>query len=132
MKFFVNADSVEIPDLLERSKVYREYLESTKERLPLSAFEFAGAPWHYDHNDHRCPHDSWVESLTITEPSTGERLQNRSLRISVRLWGAFHDGHILLDYPDVQMYSLENPTTGASHGDWLVDEIRLSENGLVL
>ena len=133
MKFFTNTGrGVEIPELVERSKAYTQYLQSIKESLPASAFQFATTQWHYDHNDHRCPHDSWVESLTIKEPAGGDRLQHRSVEISVRLLGAFHDGRILIDYADVQRYSLERPETLAGHGDWLVDEIRLSENGLVL
>jgi hypothetical protein len=57
---------------------------------------------------------------------------HRALHISVRLSGAYYDGHLLLDYSDVKTYSLEKPKTRAAHGDWLVDEIRLSENGVVL
>ena len=133
MNFFANlGERLEIPNLLERSKAYEEYLTSIKNRLPVSTFEFATADWHYDARDHRCPHDSWVESLTINEPASGERLQHRSLGISVRLLGAFHDGHILIDYTGVHAYSLERPKKLAGHGDWSVDEIRLSENGLVL
>jgi len=132
MKFFANVGRATVPEMLERTKAYREYLQSVKERLSVTAFEFATAAWHYDHSDHRCPHDSWVESLTIDEPGAGERLQDRSLRISTRLLGAFHDGHLLLGYADVQTYSLESPKGRAGHGDWLVDEIRLSDNGFVL
>jgi hypothetical protein len=134
MKFFVNVDAgkVAVSEVLERSRVYREYLQSVKERLPISAFEFAAAAWHYDYSDHRCPHDSWVESLTIDEPARGTRLEDRSLHISARLLGAFHDGHLWLDYIDVSAYSLEAPKTRSGHGNWLFDEIRLSENGLVL
>lgn len=103
-----------------------------KERFPVSAFDFATAAWHYDYSDHRCPHDSWVESLTVHEPASGERLQNRSLHMSTRLLGAFHDGHILIDYADVNMYLLEGLKARACHGEWLIDELRLSESGLVL
>jgi hypothetical protein len=133
MRFFSNPGTrIEIAELPGRFEAYREYLQSIKEHLSPSAFEFAIAGWHYDYRDHRCPHDSWVESLTIHEPASGERLQNRSLSISIRLLGAFHDGHLSLDYADVQTYTLENPRTRAGHGDWLVDEIRLSEDGFVL
>ena len=133
MQFFSTPGvRIEIAELLERFKVYREYLQSIKDRLPSSAFEFATAAWHYDYRDHRCPHDSWVESLTIGEASKEGRLHDRSLYISMRLLGAFHDGHILLSYLDVQTYLLDNPKTLSGHGDWLVDEIRLSETGLVL
>jgi hypothetical protein len=48
MKFFANAGSAtEVSELLEQSKAYMEYLQCVKERLPLSAFEFATAAWHY-------------------------------------------------------------------------------------
>jgi hypothetical protein len=134
MKYFANANigKVTFSEVLERSRAYLEYLQSVKERLPGSAFEFATAAWHYDYSDHRCPHDSWVEALTVDEPAKGRRLEDRSLSITVSLLGAFHDGHLLLDYADVQMYSLENPKTRSGHGNWLVDEICLSENGFVL
>jgi hypothetical protein len=133
MKFFANVGrATALPEVLERTRAYRKYLQSVKERLSVTAFEFAAAAWHYDHSDHRCPHDSWVESFTIDEPAAGERSQDRSLRISTRLLGAFHDGHLLLGYADVQTYSLESAKGRTGHGDWLVDEIRLSDNGFVL
>jgi hypothetical protein len=122
----------------ERSEVdkgfraYQQYLSTVKEQLPSSAFEFAAAPWHFDHRDHRCPHDSWVDSLTIHETSKGEDVQDRSLHISVVLLGAYHDGYQSLEYCDVHAYSLRNSKARAGHRDWMIDEIRLSENGLVL
>ena len=113
---------------------YREYLESIRDGLPRSAYEFASATWHYNYNDHRCPHDSWVESIEILEPSSGIRHKEREIEIAIRLLGAYQDGHLELSYAGVRSYSLSNgngsPKT--SHGDWLVDEIRLSENNLVL
>ena len=53
------------------------------------------------------------------------------------LLAAYHDGLIKLVYKDVQSYNFNTPansTTGMrnGHGDWLIDEVRLSENGLVL
>jgi len=117
-----------------RFEAYAEYLESIRDRLPESAYAFAAAPWHYDFSDPRCPHDSWVESLTVSEPSSGERRQQRSVEIAVRLLGAYHDGHILLTYKSVRGYLLNSlhDSHGAGHGDWLTDEIRLSDSGLVL
>lgn len=121
-----------------RFDAYAEYLESVRGRLPASAYAFASAPWHYDFADRRCPHDSWVESLTISEPSSGDRRQHRSLEIAVRLLGAYHDGHISLTYKVVHSYLLKSPYEYAGppldvgHGDWLADEIRLSDRGLVL
>ena len=118
-------------------RAYYQYLESVKESLPSDAFTFASAPWHYDPMDHRCPHDAWVESLTIKEPSSGSGHEYRSVELLLRLLGAYHDGHIEIVYSGVKNYSLttpaepEYPRPNVGHGDWLVDEVRLSERGLV-
>jgi hypothetical protein len=70
--------------LLER---YYEYLESVKEKMPWEAYSFAAADWHYDHNDPRCPHDAWVETLVVAEVASGTRAEIRDLEIRVRLLG---------------------------------------------
>jgi hypothetical protein len=117
---------------------YYRYLQSVRKSLPPSAFAFANAPWHYDYSDHKCPHDAWVESLNINELSSGERSQYREIEINVRLLGAYHDGHIELLYKKALSYSLTSSAEfkmsplGEGHGDWLIDEIRLSERGFVL
>jgi hypothetical protein len=121
-----------------RLQSYREYLQSVKADFPPNAYEFAAAPWHYDTDDHRCPHDSWVESLVVKELSTGERHQHRTLEIHLQLLGAYHDGHLTVIYHEVQSYSLDTPPgykmppSHVGHGDWLVDEVRLSERGHVV
>ncbi len=114
---------------------YHKYLESIDRSLPSSAYDFASASWHYDYSDHRCPHDSWVESLVISEPSSDGRREKREIAIAIRLLGAYHDGYLELSYPGVRSYSLaseilETPKIG--HGDWLIDEVRLSYKNLVL
>lgn len=117
---------------------YYKYLESVRESLPAAAFEFATARWHYDPEDHRCPHDAWVESLLITEPSSGARRERRRVDVLLRLLGSYHDGHLELSYRDVRSYFFDAPPTpaagdhSAGHGDWLADEIRLSERGHTL
>jgi hypothetical protein len=112
---------------------YWNYLETVKGAFPRSAYEFASAPWHYDFSDHRAPHDGWVEEVLISEPSSGEREQNRSLELFVRLFAAYHNGHIELKYSEVHSYSLTSGLSISSgHGDWLYDEIRLSDQGRVL
>lgn len=123
-------------------QTYRAYLESVKDILPKSAYEFATAEWHYNFSDHKALHDGWLEELIVREPATGERKQHRSLEIFVRLLAAYHDGHIELTYKNVQSYSFIRQTVTSSserqaasslnHGDWLNDEIRVSENGFVL
>jgi len=109
---------------------YREYLHENKSIYPPSAYAFATAEWHYNPNDHRCPHDSWVESFKIYEDFSGVRSEVRRTQISVELLGAYHDGYIKIDYVDVSNYSLS--TQSNSHGDWLYDEVRVSACGGVL
>ena len=113
---------------------YRNFLLSIKEQTPVAAYEFAAAPWHYDREDHRCPHDCWVESLLVHEPSSGSRQEKRDLEIDVRLFAAFHDGYVDLHYHRVRSYSLGGKRANAhvGHGDWLADEVSLSPNQHVL
>jgi len=77
-------------------KRYMAYFATIRDRLPGIAREFVEAPWHYDTNDHRCPHDAWVEQVLISEPANGDRRQRRRIDIQVRLLGAYHDGHLTL------------------------------------
>jgi len=73
------------PEELARGfEQYRTFLISAKDRFPSSAYEFATASWHYDHSDHRCPHDSWVETIVVGEPWSGTRREIRSLEITIR------------------------------------------------
>ncbi len=111
---------------------YRAYLASIAAALPAAAREFALAPWHYDPRDPRCPHDAWVEAITISEPASGERHEQRGLEIRIRLLGAYHDGHIELRYVNVHGYAAD-AAQGliGGHGDWLVDEIALEEGRVV-
>ena len=114
---------------------YFEYLRSVESRLPTNARQFAAASWHYDHQDHRCPHDSWLETLTITEPSSGTRHEIRSVSILIRLLGSYHDGHLELRYENVRHYSVAHNSSvrklpaSSGHGDWLIDEISVADSG---
>ena len=116
-----------------RFKAYRADLRRDQQRMPQRAYEFASADWHYDASDHRCPHDAWLNTMSVVEPSSGEREETRSLEIRIELLGAYHDGRIRLTYPGVRHYSLFQPRDGArgptpsrGHGDWLLDEVRVS------
>lgn len=145
MSFLVDAPVLQGRDgppspaqLVRRFETYKQYLESIRLQLPHSALQFAIADWHYDSTDPRCPHDAWLESLLVSESAIKERPENRGVTIQIRLLGAYHDGHIELSYRDVRAYTLHStiitqpiPTNGG-HGDWLIDEIRLSERGNVL
>ena len=120
-----------------RVAAYRASVEADRERFPPRAYEFALAEWHYDHRDHRCPHDAWVESLLVKETASGTRQEIRAVEISVRLLGPYHDGAMSISYPGVRRYSLFQPhlvdrgraLPVAQHGDWLVDEVSASNHG---
>jgi hypothetical protein len=103
-------DASDWSELNDRFSEYLAYLRSIEDRLAPGAYAFASAPWHYDEQDRRCPHDAWVESITLTESGAGERHQDRHLDIHVRLLGAYHDGHIELRYSNVASYSFDGPS----------------------
>jgi hypothetical protein len=114
---------------------YYDYIRSIKDKIPRNVYRFAIAGWHYNPKDHRCPHDCWLESLHIEEPSSGRRRERRSINIRVRLLGAYHNGTIELTYKNVSGYTLKKvtgkrantvTTSNTGHGDWRIDEIRLS------
>jgi hypothetical protein len=109
---------------------YETYLHDNADRLPASALAFATAPWHYNPRDPRCPHDAWVERLVFEEQSSGERHEIRKLQITAVLLGAYHDGQIEIRYEGVTRACID--TRNQTHGDWLRDEIRLSETGAVV
>jgi hypothetical protein len=144
MAFFLSKDLPHNESLLydkkrkEAWKHYQHYLQAYKSKLPASTKEFALAQWHYNHEDHRCPHDAWLENVSIREIADPENIQHRILEIVIRLLGAYHDGYIELLYKDVLSYSLDLPYRRkktpfpGKHGDWLVDEITFSQRGKVL
>jgi len=116
---------------------YRAYLSTVAEQLPPGVKAFALQDWYYDHSDHRCPHDAWLEELSIVEPATGERKERRSSEFRIRLLGTYHDGYVHFRHANVRRYLLETPTEYQSrpfnvgHGDFLFDKIRLLESGFV-
>src|ERR1700710_540692 len=103
---------------------YKDYLGSVKAVFPPSAFALASSDWYHDYSDHRCPHDAWLESATVHENAAGERQENRSLSIAIRLLGAYHDGHIELLYPQVFAYRLGMWDGQSGQEDWGHEELR--------
>jgi hypothetical protein len=131
MTFLLSTDGFDA-DGLGHYQRYKAYLRSVQAVFPPSAFALAFSDWYHDYSDHRCPHDSWLESVTVREPATGERQEERTLSIAVRLLGAYHDGHIELLYPRVFSYRLDTWQGEAGHCDWRYDELRLSERGTLI
>jgi hypothetical protein len=110
---------------------YDAYLAEMKSLFPPSAYALATSDWYFDFQDHRCPHDAWLEEATLTEPASGERNEIRTTALTTRLLGAYHDGHIEFIYSHVFRYECRTESTHG-HGDWLWDEFRLSSSGQLL
>jgi hypothetical protein len=110
---------------------YRDYLSAQATGFPAGAFALASSDWYFDPSDHRCPHDAWLEGITISEPAAGKRSEKRSCLIRMRLQGAYQDGFIELYYPSVLRYSLVTCSSARGIGDWLYDEFRVSGGHLI-
>jgi hypothetical protein len=116
----------------EPFRKYAEYLEINRSRFPVSAYSLAASGLLLDASDPSCPHDGWLEWARLEEPSSGERQENRTLSLRVRLLGAYHDRHIELFYPLVYSYSMSAVHSSDGHGDWRYSEIRLNDSGNVV
>ena len=114
-------------DLVGSYQRYQQYLRENEKQFPRLAFELATSEWYQNAKDHRCPHDSWLENLVISELPDSGRKRNTSVRI--RLLAAYHDGYIEFFYPRVFTYSFESSACFEGLGDWLYDEFRLSAGG---
>jgi hypothetical protein len=108
---------------------YTEYLKANSHRFPKSAYTLATSDWYFGFSSHQAPHDSWLESVQMGEPSSGERREVRTTSICIHLLGAYQDGFIEFHYPTVFEYRLVADTLGQGHGDWRYDEFRLDEKG---
>src|SRR5437762_14366282 len=83
---------------------YGEYLERRRPDFPRGAYSLATSDWYYDGDDHRCPHDAWLESVRLSEPAMGWRQGIRTVGMQIGLRGSYHDGPIELRYRGVFRY----------------------------
>src|SRR5829696_5008549 len=111
---------------------YAEYLEQNRARFPPSAYALATSDWYFDSFIHHAPHDAWLESIVIEEPSSGSRREIRETAITIKLLGAYHDGFIELRYPRVFGFQLTTIEITKGHGDWRYDEFRVDEEGRLI
>ena len=125
-------DAQRAPDVVGAFDRYREYLEEVRGSMPPSAYALATSDWYFGFHDHKAPHDAWLESIEISEPSSGKRSEERYTSIRIRLLAAFHDGYIELFYPRVFSYSLSSIDTSRGLQDWRYDEFRVSEEGRLI
>lgn len=134
---FLRRDCADASGFAEALTAYRAYLRTIKNWLPPETYAYAAAEWHYD-DGRRGPHDAWVESLQILEGPAREGASGRDTEISIRLLSAYQDRILEYLYKGVTAYTLIGPTphrprpSSGGHGGWLIDEVRLSEEGLVI
>lgn len=119
-------------DVVGAFRRYQHYLATVKDKFPRSAYALATSDWYFNFQDHRCPHDAWLESFNLLEASSGERSDVRTLSLKVRLLGAYHDGIIELRYPRIFAYRLNLEDGDSGHHDWRYDEFRLSDRATVI
>ena len=129
MAFFLGKQRDE--DVVGSYKRYQQYLQEHQHVFPRSAYALATAEWYYNPDDHRSPHDAWLESSIIFEIGQPD-VKTRTLSMRTRLLGAYHDGHIEFTYSKVFAYSLGSESCNRGLGDWLYDEFRLSPEGRVI
>jgi hypothetical protein len=118
---------------------YFSYIESIRARLPAHVYDFASNYDNFNLTSHQSLHDAWLDYLTVHEPASGDRKQFREIGIECCFLGPFHDLKIFLSYEKVHAFSLTTPEgfTGppdyaTGHGDLLIHEVRLNDNGLVV
>jgi hypothetical protein len=107
----------------KRRRCGRTPFAATETTSNLQERRFLVLPTHlrpqigFDFDDHRCPHDAWLETLDLSELSSGERGRERNLSVSVRLLGAYHHGFIELRYPRVFSYTLNVSHSERGHSN---------------
>lgn len=113
---------------------YFNYIESVKESLPLRVYGFASNWDMYSLESPSSLHDSWMESFYIKEDGKGNRKQVRECTAKLALLGAFHDRRIILEYSEVQSYtvhSIELTNGFRGHADLALHELRAGDDGSV-
>src|SRR5882724_2073085 len=100
---------------------------TTQRQIP----QFATEPWYRNPSDHRCPHDAWLDVVEVRELGEGARHEQRRSTITIRLLGAYHDGHIVFRYSGVTRYAIDSSAAAGGVGDWIRDEFSASANGLL-
>jgi hypothetical protein len=133
MSFILSNERDSGPDGAKRAfDTYRRYLQEQRERFPAGAWALATSSWYFDGDDHRCPHDGWLEKLEVDEVGTGARRANRICSIRILLLGAYHDCLLELTYPAVHSYLIENMGSPEGVGDWRYDEFRVTDDGRLI
>lgn len=117
---------------------YRDYFHRNKHRFPANAGNFAGAAWHYDFSDPRCPHGASCAAIRMETPVEEIGTDRyRGAEIQVRLLTPNRIGYLVLTYIRIRSHSLllyspmpEEKTS--SYSDLIIDEVRVIAGGKVV
>ena len=124
--------TAEIESMMSAHRRYADYLAQHQGRFPQSAFAYASADWRNNFSDHRAPHDSCVSELRFVDRSLPRADADRDTDLEIVLFGAYHDGHLHLQYLNVQSFALSSTSVAAGPTEVYRDEVRLSDDGLVV
>ncbi len=119
-------------DIREAFRRYRHYLETERHRFPAGALALATSEWYFNPEDHRSPHDAWLQHIVVQETGRGERQQHRAAGLSIQLLSAYHDLVLSFTYGRVFGYALDAQEVEGGHFDWRCDEFRVNERGHLL
>src|SRR5262249_54434491 len=125
MAFYLSKERDE--DVVNSYRRYQQYLREHQKEFPRGAFELGTAEWYQNPSDHRCPHDGWLDTFTISEAA--DTNPTRVTTMNIRLLGAYHDGYVEFSYPHIFKYSLLGSVSARGVGSWLYDEFRVSPEG---
>jgi hypothetical protein len=119
-------------DVLGAFARYRAYVRREGDRFPPGALSLVNSEWYFNPEDHRSPHDAWLQMASLREVAEGSRQKTRHLTCSIELLGAYHDVRLCFDYPRVFRYQCSAVNVSRGHADWRFDEFRVSESGHLL
>ena len=116
-------------DIVGSYRRYQDYLREHQPRFPAGAFALGTAIWWQLPDDHRCPHDCPLDSLTVAEVrGVGEQ---KITTIRLRLF-KYPDSIIELYYPRVFRYAIRSPASKSGLECWRYDEFTLSRAGHII
>jgi hypothetical protein len=130
MGYYLNTERE--ADVVAAYRNYRRYLEQNRSSFPASVFDLASSDWYFNPNEHRCPHDGRLESVTISEAAHGAQEQKHEISIRIRLRGAYDDLNLEFYYSKVSSYSLVASDSIHGLGDWRYDEFTVDQSGQVI
>ncbi|WP_020394444.1 hypothetical protein [Thiolinea disciformis] len=111
-------------------KKYYQYIESIKDFIPLNLYDLINSGWYYDFNDHRSPHDAWLDSLFFQESRKFNDI--KEINLFITLAGAFNDSKLKFSYKNIISLDIKTYNLKDGHGDWRYDEFRLSSSGYLI